>query len=200
SAKVDSVLAVIGQEGEEFSTDENQEENSSKEETKETTETPEESKSDEAPATASAEIPEGVNIITKPRLSDTTEGRARAEGHNKGGEKVKEGDILAEIETDKAVQEFESEFDGTLLFIGAEEGKSAPVDTILAIIGPEGTDVSGIAKGGKPQPEKKAETPKESKKETAPTQTEVEKTSKDTSETQHPTSNTQQTSGGNERI
>src|SRR5690606_29563941 len=178
SAKVDSVLAVIGQEGEEFSTDENQEENSSKKETKENTETPEDSKSDETPATASNEIPEGVNIITMPRLSDTMEEGTVAKWHKKVGEEVKEGDILAEIETDKAVQEFESEFDGTLLFIGAEEGKSAPVDTILAIIGPEGTDVSGIAKGGKPQPEKKSEAPKESKKETAPVQTEVKKEEK----------------------
>jgi pyruvate dehydrogenase E2 component (dihydrolipoamide acetyltransferase) len=63
----------------------------------------------------------------------------------KVGDTVKEGDILAEIETDKATMEFESFNAGTLLYIGVQEGDSAPVDTILAILGPAGTDVSGIA-------------------------------------------------------
>jgi pyruvate dehydrogenase E2 component (dihydrolipoamide acetyltransferase) len=61
------------------------------------------------------------------------------------GDKIAEGDILAEIETDKATMEFESFNEGTLLYIGIEEGGSAPVDSLLAIIGPEGTDISGIA-------------------------------------------------------
>jgi len=58
---------------------------------------------------------------------------------------VKEGDILAEIETDKATMEFESFNSGTLLFIGINEGESAPVDSVLAIIGPAGTDITGVA-------------------------------------------------------
>jgi pyruvate dehydrogenase E2 component (dihydrolipoamide acetyltransferase) len=58
---------------------------------------------------------------------------------NKVGDKIAEGDILAEIETDKATMEFESFNEGTLLYIGIEEGGSAPVDSLLAIIGPEGT-------------------------------------------------------------
>ena len=167
SAKVDSVLAVIGEKGEEFST----EDNSSDEKTTESllkeekTEDLVEATKKEMETASTTEIPEGVNIISMPRLSDTMEEGTVAKWHKKVGDKVSEGDILAEIETDKAIQEFESEYDGTLLFIGAEEGKSAPVDTILAIIGPEGTDVSGIAKGGKPQPEKKSEAPKDEKKE-----------------------------------
>jgi pyruvate dehydrogenase E2 component (dihydrolipoamide acetyltransferase) len=64
---------------------------------------------------------------------------------NKVGDKIKEGDILAEIETDKATMEFESFNEGTLLYIGIQEGNAAPVDSLLAIIGPEGTDISGIA-------------------------------------------------------
>jgi len=60
------------------------------------------------------------------------------------GDKVKEGDILAQIDADKAKMEFESFNAGTLLYIGIEEGGSAPVDSILAILGPAGTDVSGI--------------------------------------------------------
>jgi pyruvate dehydrogenase E2 component (dihydrolipoamide acetyltransferase) len=63
------------------------------------------------------------------------------------GDKVSEGDMLAEIETDKATMEFESFNEGTLLYIGIKEGESAPIDSLLAIIGPEGTDVSGIASG-----------------------------------------------------
>ena len=64
----------------------------------------------------------------------------------KVGEEVEEGDILAEIETDKATMEFESFQSGTLLHIGLQEGDSAKVDSLLAIIGPVGTDVSAIAK------------------------------------------------------
>ena len=102
-----------------------------------------------APApSAAAEIPAGVEVITMPRLSDTmTEGKV-AKWHKNVGDTVKEGDILAEIETDKAVQDFESEFNGTLLFAGVAEGNSTKVDDILAIIGPAGTDVSAIIAGG----------------------------------------------------
>jgi pyruvate dehydrogenase E2 component (dihydrolipoamide acetyltransferase) len=80
-----------------------------------------------------------------PRLSDTMTKGTVATWLKKVGDTVKEGDILAEIETDKATMEFESFNAGTLLYIGVQEGDSAPVDTILAILGPAGTDVSGIA-------------------------------------------------------
>lgn len=78
-----------------------------------------------------------------------TDGKV-AKWHKNVGDSVKEGEILAEIETDKAVQDFEAEFVGTLLYQGVTEGNSAPVDSILAIIGPAGTDISAIiASGGK---------------------------------------------------
>jgi pyruvate dehydrogenase E2 component (dihydrolipoamide acetyltransferase) len=80
-----------------------------------------------------------------PRLSDTMTTGTVATWLKKVGDAVKEGDILAEIETDKATMEFESFNAGTLLYIGVQEGDSAPVDTILAILGPAGTDVSGIS-------------------------------------------------------
>src|SRR6476620_8874540 len=83
-------------------------------------------------------------VITMPRLSDTMTDGTVATWLKKVGDTVKEGDILAEIETDKATMEFESFNAGTLLYIGIEEGGSAPVDSILAILGPAGTDVSGI--------------------------------------------------------
>jgi len=91
-----------------------------------------------------------AEIITMPRLSDTmTEGTV-ATWLKKEGDKISEGDILAEIETDKATMEFESFYSGTLLHIGIHEGQSASVDSVLAIIGPKGTDVTAvIANGGK---------------------------------------------------
>ena len=102
-----------------------------------------------AEAAPSAEIPAGVEIITMPRLSDTMEEGTVASWLKSVGDKVSEGDILAEIETDKATMEFESFYEGTLLHIGVAEGETAPVESLLAIIGPEGTDVSGL-KGGAP--------------------------------------------------
>ncbi|WP_461532208.1 pyruvate dehydrogenase complex dihydrolipoamide acetyltransferase [Sinomicrobium sp.] len=95
-------------------------------------------------ASPQAEIPEGVEIVTMPRLSDTMEEGTVASWIKKQGDKVEEGDILAEIETDKATMEFESFYSGTLLHIGIQEGESAPVDAVLAIIGPEGTDVNAV--------------------------------------------------------
>ena len=88
-----------------------------------------------------------AEVITMPRLSDTmTEGKV-SKWHKKVGDSVKEGDVLAEIETDKAVQDFESEFNGTLLYIGVDEGGNAPVDSILAVIGNAGEDVSALIGG-----------------------------------------------------
>ena len=158
TAPVDSLLAIIGTEGEDISAllaGKPADVAPAKEETKvteETATTPEVTKV-AAPATAS--LPKGVVVITMPRLSDTmTEGTV-ATWLKKVGDKVSEGDILAEIETDKATMEFESFNEGTLLYVGIEEGNTAPVDSLLAIIGPAGTDISGIAEnyktGGAPQ-------------------------------------------------
>ncbi|MCD9616135.1 pyruvate dehydrogenase complex dihydrolipoamide acetyltransferase [Chryseobacterium gleum] len=143
AAAVDSVLAIIGNEGEDISglTGGAAAPSAGSEEKKS-----EEQPKAEAPATesAAAEVPAGVEIITMPRLSDTmTEGKV-AKWHKNVGDTVKEGDLLAEIETDKAVQDFESEFNGVLLKQGVEEGGAAPVDSVLAIIGPAGTDVSAV--------------------------------------------------------
>ena len=116
-----------------------------------------------APAAAPAAMPAGVQIVTMPRLSDTmTEGTV-ASWLKKVGDTVKEGDILAEIETDKATMEFESFYAGTLLYIGIKEGESAPIDSLLAIIGPAGTDVNAVlaaAKGGASAAPAAAEAPK----------------------------------------
>jgi pyruvate dehydrogenase E2 component (dihydrolipoamide acetyltransferase) len=97
-----------------------------------------------------------AEIVKMPKLSDTMSEGVVAKWHKKVGDKVKNGDILADIETDKATMEFESFYDGTLLYIGAEPGKPAPIDSLLAIIGKEGEDISGIiAQAGAPKAENK---------------------------------------------
>ena len=83
-----------------------------------------------------------AEVIKMPRLSDTMEEGVVAAWLKKVGDKVSEGEILAEIETDKATMEFESFYDGTLLHIEIQEGVSASVDSLLCIIGDEGEDIS----------------------------------------------------------
>lgn len=89
-----------------------------------------------------------AEIVKMPKLSDTMTEGVVAKWHKKVGDKVKSGELLAEIETDKATMDFESFFDGVLLHIGIEEGKGAPVDSILAVIGAAGEDVSALLSGG----------------------------------------------------
>ncbi len=141
TAPVDKLLAIIGDEGEDISALLNGN-------TASQTTPPKEDKVEKEPAiTTKTSIPEGVEMITMPRLSDTMEEGTVATWLKKVGDTVEEGDILAEIETDKATMEFESFYNGTLLHIGIEEGQTAPVDALLAIIGPSGTDVSGLKNG-----------------------------------------------------
>jgi pyruvate dehydrogenase E2 component (dihydrolipoamide acetyltransferase) len=145
-APVDALLAIIGDEGEDISAllgGAATPASASSHEVK-----PVEAAS--APANETkvvASIPVGVEIVTMPRLSDTMEEGTVASWLKKVGDSVEEGDILAEIETDKATMEFESFYSGTLLHIGIGEGGSAPVDSVLAIIGPAGTDVSSVLSG-----------------------------------------------------
>ena len=143
SAPVDSLLAIIGNKGEDISALLN----GSAEETPAPTKNTEPSKETQNTSTnaASTVVPEGVKVITMPRLSDTMTDGTVASWLKSVGDSVEEGDILAEIETDKATMEFESFNEGTLLYIGVKEGESAPVDSLLAIIGKNGTDVSALA-------------------------------------------------------
>jgi pyruvate dehydrogenase E2 component (dihydrolipoamide acetyltransferase) len=88
-----------------------------------------------------------AEIVRMPALSDTmTEGTLVA-WHKNVGDKIKSGDLLAEIETDKAVMEFQSPFDGILLHIGIEAGNAVPVNDIIAIVGKAGEDVNAILSG-----------------------------------------------------
>jgi pyruvate dehydrogenase E2 component (dihydrolipoamide acetyltransferase) len=153
TAEVDALLAIIGDSSEDISallSGQTQNGPSTAAPTKEESQESHDSGSNE-PTEASQDadgstkpMPEGVLVITMPRLSDTMEEGTVATWLKKEGDTVSEGDILAEIETDKATMEFESFYSGTLLKIGVQEGASAQVDALLAVLGPEGTDLSGV--------------------------------------------------------
>ncbi|MEY3127391.1 MAG: hypothetical protein RL273_1572 [Bacteroidota bacterium] len=109
-----------------------------------------------------------AEIVYMPKLSDTmTEGVVAAWTKNVG-DAVKTGEILAEIETDKATMEFESFYDGVLLYIGVETGKTAPVNAILAIIGDKGEDIASLITAN-PEVTVISEKKVEEKKEATPT-------------------------------
>ncbi|GGH46867.1 pyruvate dehydrogenase [Mangrovimonas yunxiaonensis] len=177
TTKVDELLAIIGEAGEDISdliTGASNNANApSKTEASSSAEPVEET-------SEAVTLPEGVTVVTMPRLSDTMEEGTVATWLKNVGDTVEEGDILAEIETDKATMEFESFQSGTLLHVGLQEGESAKVDALLAIIGPEGTDVSQVAKnfkvatntsaGAEDKAPSKAEPKQEVKKEVAATE------------------------------
>jgi pyruvate dehydrogenase E2 component (dihydrolipoamide acetyltransferase) len=85
-----------------------------------------------------------AEVIRMPLMSDTMTEGVIAEWHKKVGDKVKAGDILADVETDKATMELENYVDGTLLYIGVEKGKAAKVDGVLAVVGKEGEDYKSL--------------------------------------------------------
>jgi pyruvate dehydrogenase E2 component (dihydrolipoamide acetyltransferase) len=89
-----------------------------------------------------------AEVILMPRLSDTMTEGVIAAWHKKVGDPVKKGDLLAEVETDKATMELESYKDGTLLHIGTDKGGKLQVNDLLAIIGTPGEDISSLVKGG----------------------------------------------------
>ncbi|MCL7763318.1 2-oxo acid dehydrogenase subunit E2 [Polaribacter sp. Z014] len=164
TSPVDVLLAIIGEEGEDISAIINGSAEPAKEAA--TTEEVKEEATTETSTAGSVAIPEGVQVITMPRLSDTMTDGTVATWLKKVGDVVSEGDMLAEIETDKATMEFECFYEGTILYIGVQEGETAPVDSLLTIIGPAGTDVSAlVANGGNldaaaPAAAEKAEAPK----------------------------------------
>ena len=113
-----------------------------------------------------------AEVILMPRLSDTMTEGVIAAWHKKVGDPVKKGDLLAEVETDKATMELESYKDGTLLHIGTDKGGKLQVNDLLAIIGSEGEDITGLIKGSGENPpanvEKAGVQEKETKAETSP--------------------------------
>ncbi|VXA93974.1 Acetyltransferase component of pyruvate dehydrogenase complex [Flavobacterium sp. 9AF] len=179
TANVDSLLAIIGKEGEDISSLLNGSKSEANADSKTEIEAKEEKDTPQTNNESTA-LPKGVIVVTMPRLSDTmTEGTV-ASWLKKVGDVVSEGDILAEIETDKATMEFESFNAGTLLYIGVQEGESASVDSILAILGPAGTDISGVLSNPKTADSisvKKEETKEEVKTTTTSETTAIQNTS-----------------------
>lgn len=181
AVKVDDVLAIVGKKGEDYkslleggSSGESKSSDSKKEEPKkeESKEEKKEEPKSEAKAVDTSNIK--AKIVQMPKMSDTMTDGVIAAWHKKVGDTVKSGDLMAEIETDKATMEYESYDSGTLLYIGAEKGQSVPVDGVLAIVGEKDADWkalleaskgSGSSKPAEKKEEKKAE-PKEEKKET----------------------------------
>jgi pyruvate dehydrogenase E2 component (dihydrolipoamide acetyltransferase) len=139
NSPVDAILAILGDNGEDYSSLLNEEEQIEKIEEKVTP------KKEEEPNTISIDISTINAVVVKmPKLSDTMTEGVVAKWHKNVGDTVKEGDLIADIETDKATMEFESFEDGTLLHIGIEAGGSAPVDAVLAIIGEKGADIDTL--------------------------------------------------------
>jgi pyruvate dehydrogenase E2 component (dihydrolipoamide acetyltransferase) len=164
---VDAVIAVIGKEGEDYKAALEAEGGSSKEESpKEEAPKAEEKKEETKTAAQGGGLSEeelakkGVTVIRMPLLSDTMTEGVIAEWHKKVGDKVKDDDILADVETDKATMEVMGYATGTLLHVGVQKGEAAKVNGIIAIVGPEGTDVSGILAGGSESGSPKSESPK----------------------------------------
>src|SRR3990170_3455669 len=102
-----------------------------------------------------------AEVILMPRLSDTMTEGVIAAWHKKVGDPVKKGDLLAEVETDKATMELESYKDGTLLHIGIDKGGKLQVNDLLAIIGSPGEDITSLIKGNTAPAPKKEEPKKE---------------------------------------
>ncbi|WP_443944895.1 2-oxo acid dehydrogenase subunit E2 [Pedobacter sp. AW1-32] len=175
---VDAIMAVIGKEGEDYKAAlEAESGNQESASPKSDDEAPkaDNKKEEAAPAQGGALSEEelsakGITVIRMPLLSDTMTEGVIAEWHKKVGDKVKDDDVLADVETDKATMEVMGYATGTLLHIGVEKGAAAKVNGIIAIVGPEGTDVSGILAGGtesSPKAKDQSEAPKEEKQATS---------------------------------
>ncbi|GAB3343605.1 pyruvate dehydrogenase complex dihydrolipoamide acetyltransferase [Marivirga atlantica] len=163
---VNGVIAVIGEDGEDYK-DLLEEETSNGDNGQDDNE----SSDDDSNEDASEDIDTSdinASVIKMPKMSDTMEEGTIASWLKKEGDKVSSGDILAEVETDKATMELEAYEDGTLLYIGIKEGDSVPVDGIIAVIGEEGADYKSLVKAeeqknkGGDKTEKKEEKKEES--------------------------------------
>ena len=144
TAPVDNLLAIIGKKGEDISKLLNVDLDNEKVVNEVSVDVNEEKNKSSANENNNSSPPKSKNfsVISMPRLSDTMEEGTVVSWLKKVGDKIDEGEIIAEIETDKATMEFESFYSGTLLYIGIDVGQSAKVDSILAIIGEKGSDFS----------------------------------------------------------
>lgn len=185
SVPVNGVIAIIGEKGEDY-------EHLLKESNQDTESKPDESKSEakketkpepkaaestksEAPAEKIDTSSINATVITMPKMSDTMQEGTIATWLKKVGDTVKSGEIIAEVETDKATMELESYEDGVLLYIGVEAGNSVAVDGVIAVIGEKGADFQTLLKaqqseGKESAPAETKEEPKEEAKSEKPTE------------------------------
>lgn len=184
---VDGVIAIIGEKGEDISdllkeikgggngSSEKQEKKEESKDKKEESKKEDKGKKEDESEEAEVDV-SGIKatVVTMPKMSDTMEEGVISNWLKKEGDKVESGDILAEVETDKATMELEAYEDGILLHVAVEAGGSVPVDGVIAVIGEKGSDWKKLLKaqqsgGGKPEekkeekPEEKAEPEKEEK-------------------------------------
>jgi pyruvate dehydrogenase E2 component (dihydrolipoamide acetyltransferase) len=146
AVQVNDVLAIVGNKGEDFKNllagARSGGENGGKTPTPESKPSQQSAPAQQAQATATAVDTSGIkaDIVLMPKMSDTMTEGVIAAWHKKVGDPVKSGELLAEVETDKATMEYESYNTGTLLYIGADAGKAVPVNGVLAIIGEKDAD------------------------------------------------------------
>ncbi len=179
SVPVDGVIAIIGEEGEDIADllkeiesgggngkkkensekKEAEDEDSDDDEPKDSSDKEDADQSDEDDSEEESVDASDVaaNVILMPKMSDTMEEGVIASWLKKVGDTVESGDILAEVETDKATMELESYEDGILLYIGVEEGGAVPVDGVIAVIGEEGADYEKLIKARSGKKAKKEE-------------------------------------------
>ena len=169
---IDGIIAVLGEEGEDFEA--LLKDDAPSEALAESTANDDVDKSEDEDTDTDEEedvTPEslGVTMITMPLLSDTMTEGVIADWNFKVGDTIKSDDSIADVETDKATMEVTAYADGTLLYVGLEKGEAAKVNDIIAIVGPEGTDITPLLK--------KKKEPKAEVKEAIPTKKEETKAS-----------------------
>ncbi len=159
AVKVDGVIAIVGEKGEKI---DDLLQDSAPAKTTETNEPAVEGESEESNSASTEQIDtSGINatLITMPKMSDTMTEGVIASWLKKVGDEVKSGDILAEVETDKATMELEAYEDGKLLYISVEAGSAVAIDGVIAVVGEEGADYKKLIQahdtGSKPQAEPK---------------------------------------------
>lgn len=172
---INAIIAVIGEEGEDFQSLLESGDASVNETEEDTTENVE-TTTPENSSTQSEEVTEVIDtsnieatIIRMPKMSDTMEEGVIHTWLKKVGDKIAAGDMLAEVETDKATMELEAYEEGTLLYIGVKDGESVPIDGVIAVVGAEGADFESLLKADEQKNAPKTDKPKEvaPKKETA---------------------------------
>ncbi|QCR21501.1 pyruvate dehydrogenase complex dihydrolipoamide acetyltransferase [Pontibacter sp. SGAir0037] len=148
---VDAVIAIIGNAGEDIADLVAQAKGEKSAPAAAPAPEPKKEEAPAAPAKKEPAVPKAdikATVIKMPKMSDTMTEGVLVSWLKKTGDKVKSGDVLAEVETDKATMELESYEDGILLYTGVNEGDSVAVDAVIAVIGEEGADYKALLDGG----------------------------------------------------